>query len=145
MRYWGAFVLGLLLLAGQYSIGAPQTATENSGEKLDGEWELVGFKYGQGPRQTVAANRREIKLISGTHFVWVVYETKKQKPIGVGGGTCARRGDQYTERLEFGDSRTKGMLGKSQEFHVVIAGQMWQHSGIMTDGLPIEELWKRVE
>src|SRR5579862_8709801 len=82
MRYWGAFVLGLLLLAGQYSIGAPQTATENSGEKLDGEWELVGFKYGPGPRQTVAANRREIKLISGTHFVWVVYETKKQKPIG---------------------------------------------------------------
>ncbi len=145
MRYLGAFVLGLVLLVGPYSIGAGQTAPENSGEKLDGEWELVGFKYGPGPRQTVPANRKEIKLISGTHFVWVVYDTKKQKPISVGGGTCARMGDQYTERLDFGDSRTKGMIGKLQEFHVAIAGQMWQHSGAMTEGLQIEELWKRVE
>lgn len=145
MRYLGAFVLGLLLLAGQYSVGAPQTGSENNGEKLDGEWELVGFKYGPGPRQPVPANRREIKLISGTHFVWVVYDAKKGKPISVGGGTCSRQGDQYTERLEFGDSRTKGMMGKSQEFHVAIVGQMWQHSGVMSGGLQIEELWKRVE
>lgn len=144
MRILAFFSVAALMLA-QLGHAAPQAVSEDGANKLDGEWELVSFKYGAAPVQSLSNNRREIKLISGTHFVWVVYDTKKHKPISVGGGTCSRQGDQYTEQVEFGDIRTSTVLGKPQVFHITTDGHNWRHSGVLSDGLSIEETWRLVE
>ena len=66
----------------------PQAEPPNTKSPIEGTWELVSFRYG-AQSGTMPKDRREIKLISGSHFVWVVYDLRKKKPTSVGGGTCA--------------------------------------------------------
>lgn len=53
--------------------------------QLEGTWELVSGQ--QLPKGT-----RDIKLISGHHFVWIIYDTEKGKPLYTGGGTYVLKG-----------------------------------------------------
>ena len=48
--------------------------------QLDGTWELVSG-------QQLPKGGRDIKIISGGHFIFVAYDTKKGKPLYTGGGT----------------------------------------------------------
>jgi hypothetical protein len=48
--------------------------------QLDGTWELVSG-------QPLPKGARDIKVISGGHFIFVAYDTEKGKPLYTGGGT----------------------------------------------------------
>ena len=79
-------------------------------DQLEGTWEMVSGQ--QLPKGT-----RDIKIISGGHFVWVVYETQKGKPLYTGGGTYVLNGVSYTEHVDFmSDEISAGIVGKDQSF-----------------------------
>jgi hypothetical protein len=60
--------------------------------QLEGTWELVSG-------QQLPKGVRDIKIISGGHFVWVAYDTEKGKPLYTGGGTYILNGSSYTEHV----------------------------------------------
>jgi len=144
MRHSRALTVAVLAIM-QFGHAAPQADSENK-FKLDGTWELVTYKYGAAAAPSaMPKDRREIKLISGTHFVWVVYDLRSRKPISVGGGTCSLQADHYIEQVEFGDKRPKDLIDKTQSFRIAIDGDKWQQSGVLSNGLRIEETWRRIE
>jgi hypothetical protein len=77
--------------------------------------------------------------------VWVVYDLRTRKPTSVGGGTCSLKADHYIEQLDFGDRRPKDLIGKAQSFRIYMGGDKWQQSGVLSNGLMIEETWRRIE
>ena len=52
---------------------------------LDDTWELVSG-------QPLPKGTRDIKMISGGHFIFVAYDTEKGKPLYTGGGTYILNG-----------------------------------------------------
>jgi hypothetical protein len=150
---WGRFTMKLartlalaILAVTQFShAAAPQADSEKGRGKLEGTWELVSYKYVEGaPFRDVIKDQRVIKLITGNHFIWVSYDVRKKKPTSVGGGRYSLDADTYTEELDFGDKRSGGLLGKPQSFKATIEGDRWLHSGVLSNGLKIEEIWRRV-
>jgi hypothetical protein len=84
--------------------------------QLDGTWELVSGQ--QLPKGT-----RDIKIISGGHFIFVAYNTEKGKPLYTGGGTYILNGSSYTEHIDFmSDEISAGMIDKDQPFTVKVNG-----------------------
>jgi hypothetical protein len=135
-----------ILAATQFNHGAAaQTDPEKSRGKLEGTWELVSYKYVEGtPFRDVTKDHREIKLMTGSHFVWVSYDVRKKKPTSVGGGRYSLEADKYTEELDFADKRSEDLVGKPQSFKATIEDDRWLHSGVLSNGLKIEEIWRRV-
>ena len=78
--------------------------------QLDGTWELVSG-------QQLPKGARDIKIISGGHFIFVAYDTEKGKPLYTGGGTYILNGSSYTEHIDFAsDEISAGLVGKDQRF-----------------------------
>ena len=122
-----------------------QADPEKTRGKLEGTWELVSYKYVEGaPFKDVAKDQRVIKLMTGNHFVWVSYDVRKKKPTSIGGGRYSLEGDTYTEELDFADKRAESLVGKRQSFQAKIEGDIWRHSAALSNGLKIEEIWRRV-
>jgi len=136
----------VILVAAQLNHeAAAQTDPEKTRGKLEGTWELVSYKYVEGaPFKDVIKDQRVIKLMTGSHFVWVSYDLRKKKPTSVGGGRYSLEGDTYTEELDFADKRAEDLVGKRQLFKAKIEGDVWLHSGALSSGLKIEEIWRRV-
>ncbi len=142
MRHISIFGLAAAILAG-VSMAAPQAGSDNSsGSRLDGEWELV---QSQAAGQGTFKHRREIKLIADNHFIWVIYDTKSRTPIVMGGGICSLAGNEYTEQLEFGEVRLRGLLDRPQHFQAQSDGMTWRHTGVLSDGSRVQEIWRRVQ
>src|SRR5438874_7399307 len=84
--------------------------------QLDGTWELVSG-------QQLPEGARDIKIISGGHFIFVAYDTEKGKPLYTGGGTYILNGSSYTEHIDFAsDEISTGLVGKDQPFTVKVDG-----------------------
>src|SRR5881227_2245074 len=83
-----AIALTIMLLAWS------QTRGDQAKGQLEGTWEMVSGQ--QLPKGT-----RDVKIISGGHFVWVIYDTEKAKPIYTAGGTYTLNGTSYTEHVDF--------------------------------------------
>lgn len=107
--------------------------------QVEGTWELVSAGQ-QLPKGT-----REIKMISGGHFVWVVYDTEKGKPIYTGGGTYTLNGISYTEHVDFmSDEISAGIVGKDQPFTIKMDGNTLAQTGALSNGQSLSETWKRI-
>lgn len=106
--------------------------------KLEGTWELVSG-------QQLPKGARDIKIISGGHFIWVAYDTEKGKPLYTGGGTYILNGSSYTEHIDFmSDEISAGILGKGQPFTVKVDGDTLTQTGALSNGQSLSETWKRV-
>jgi hypothetical protein len=106
--------------------------------QLDGTWELVSGQ--QLPKGT-----RDIKMISGGHFIFVAYDTEKGKPLYTGGGTYILNGSSYTEHIDFMSNEiSAGMIGKDQPFTVKVDGDTFTQTGTRSNGKGLSEIWKRV-
>ena len=106
--------------------------------KLDGTWELVSGQ--QLPKAT-----RDIKMISGRHFMFVAYDTEQGKPLYTGGGTFILNGTSYTEHVDFmSDQIAAGMIGKDQPFIVKVDADKFTQTGVLSNGKSLSEIWKRV-
>jgi hypothetical protein len=127
---------------------APPVAQEPGATtgSLLGTWELISYKYGDQPVfADFPKNRRRIRMVTETHWMWCEIEsTSKEMQTGAG-GIYAREGDTYTESIQFAGRGMTSYLGKKQVFTVRVDGDRWYQSGILSDGLKIEEMWQRVK
>ena len=56
------------------------------------------------------------------------------------------KGESYQETPEYGISSDFDVIkGKAQTFTCRVDGNRWYHSGALSNGLTIEEVWDRVE
>jgi hypothetical protein len=132
--------LGLIIVVSSVTF-APTQGKAIEQNKIEGTWELVSRDVGN-----FSERMREIKLISPKHFVWVVYDIKKRKPLFTGGGSYTLTGESYTEHMDFMDGKgAEALVGKDQVFTLKIDGEILVLSGTLSDGEKLGETWRRVD
>jgi hypothetical protein len=119
----------------------PEAKPEN---KLVGTWQLVSAKY-DGKDVKFPEGSLRLKHVTPTHFIWT-----NQNADGIVdttlGGRCTVQGNKYEEVPEFGtEGILKSFKGELQKFEWKIDGDKWHHTGKLSFGLEIEEVWVRVK
>lgn len=109
-------------------------------EELAGAWLITGRKRdGEISRSTPGA-RKTMKILSGTRFQWIAYNTATGEFFGTGGGSYTTIDGKYTENIEF-FSRDASKVGVSLPFDYSIQDKEWHHSGLSSKGQPMYEIW----
>lgn len=85
--------------------------------------------------------RKTMKILSGTRFQWIAYNTETKEFSGTGGGTYTTVDGKYVENIDF-FSRDNDRVGASLEFDYAVKGDEWHHQGLSSRGDPIYEIWK---
>lgn len=140
-----AFVaLGILCLA---ALGADKKSEPSNKETpLVGTWELISEKWGDAKEFTAPPpERKSLKFITPTHFVWVWVDPKTKKISNSMGGRYKLEGDSYEETPEFAFEGMEAYVGKQQKFTAKVEGDKWTHSGVLSEGQKLEEIWKKVK
>ncbi|PTM08577.1 MAG: membrane or secreted protein [Bacteroidetes bacterium] len=112
------------------TLGQLQGAWLMSGRVRDGETQL---RDTSGPRKTM-------KMLSGTRFQWIAYNTETKQFMGTGGGTYTTENGEYTENIEF-FSRDDSRVGASLKFDYSLVDGNWHHKGFSSKGDPLYEIW----
>ena len=109
--------------------------------KLQGVW-LMSGRVRDGKTQLRDTNRprKTMKILSGTRFQWIAYNTETKEFKGTGGGTYTTKDGEYTENIEF-FSRDNSKSGISLKFDYSLIDGNWHHKGLSSKGLPIHEIW----
>jgi hypothetical protein len=110
-----------------------------------GTWRLVSFKYGDAIEFTdFPKDHVKLKHVTPTHFVWILYSAEGKQVERTAGGTYTLAGHAYTEQLEYGlGEDVMPLVGQEQKFTCKFVGDKWYHSGALSSGLKIEEVWQR--
>ncbi len=112
--------------------------------KLSGAWLITGrARDGEISRSTPGV-RKTMKILSGTRFQWIAYNTETKEFFGTGGGTYTTVDGKYTENIEF-FSRDNSRVGASLTFDFALVDGEWNHKGLSSKGDPIEEIWTKRE
>lgn len=94
----------------------------------------------------MAPGWKEIKLISGGHFIWVIYDGQRKNKAYTGGGTYKIDGNQCIENLEFmTEPDANAFIGKDQHLTIKLEGNNLVLTGTLSNGAKMNETWKRVE
>ncbi|UOY09172.1 membrane or secreted protein [Muricauda sp. SCSIO 64092] len=108
---------------------------------LAGAWLISGrMRNGELQKRDTNRPRKTMKILSGTHFQWIAYNTETKEFMGTGGGTYTTVDGKYTENIEF-FSRDNTRVGASLQFDFEIKDGDWHHSGLSSKGQPIYEIW----
>ena len=109
---------------------------------LNDAWLMTGRKRnGTGDIETrTPGPRKTMKILSGTRFQWIAYNTETGQFFGTGGGTYSSIEGNYTENIEF-FSRDNSRVGASLPFIYALKDGAWHHSGKSSKGDPIYEIW----
>ena len=117
-----------------------QRIDEGTGE-LAGAWEITGRKEdGEMRRRPVTGPRRTMKILSGSLFQWIAFNTETAEFLGTGGGTYSAEDGQYIERIGF-FSRNPERVGKQLSFDYKIRNNEWHHMGVSSEDKPLHETW----
>lgn len=109
--------------------------------ELRGAWLMSGRKRdGEIRSRDTNRPRKTMKILSGTRFQWIAYNTETKEFLGTGGGTYTTIDGEYTENIEF-FSRDDTRVGASLKFHYNLKDGNWHHSGLSSKGHPIYEIW----
>ena len=136
-------VLGTLVLANGMARPAEQGNKDADESKLIGTWKLVSAKYGNREID-VSKLGTTVKHITPTSFVWVGYDSETKVVSRMAGGTYTLKGDQYEETPQYGLGGDFEIIrDKPQSFSFQVDGAKWRHSGALSNGLKIEEVWER--
>jgi hypothetical protein len=113
--------------------------------KLEGTWRLVGFME-DGKLTEAPKGHTQLKLVTATHFTWATYDNDNGEIQASAGGTYTLKGDSYKEMVRYvhGDF-LKELVGKEQPFTYKLEGNRWYHTGTLTTGFKIDEVWERVK
>ncbi len=108
---------------------------------LHGAW-LMSGRVRDGKTQSRDTNRprKTMKILSGTRFQWIAYNTETKEFKGTGGGTYTTVNGEYTENIKF-FSRDDTRAGQSLKFNYELIDGAWHHSGLSSKGNPIHEIW----
>jgi hypothetical protein len=111
-----------------------------------GTWQLVSYKYGDAADWSEPPqNQKRLKHITDTYFTWIAYDPASGKMQSMAGGPYTLKGDAYTETIEYAEQGMADYLGKKQTFTIQLESDKLHQSGQLSDGLKIEEIWKRVK
>ena len=109
--------------------------------KLQGAWLMSGrIREGKTQVRDTSSPRKTMKILSGTRFQWIAYNTETKQFMGSGGGTYTTVNGEYTENIEF-FSRDDSKAGLSLKFNYKLVDGQWHHSGLSSKGDPIHEIW----
>jgi len=112
---------------------------------LQGAWLMSGrIRDGETQLRDTSRSRKTMKILSGTRFQWIAYNTETIQFIGTGGGAYTITNGEYTENIEFlsGDD---SKVGTSLKFNYSLVDGKWHHSGLSSKGDPIHEIWSARE
>ncbi|MBU2994917.1 membrane or secreted protein [Cellulophaga baltica] len=110
---------------------------------LQGAWLMSGrVKDGAIQQRDTSRPRKTMKLLSGTRFQWIAYNTETKQFMGTGGGTYTTVGGVYTENIDF-FSKDSTRVGASLQFNFELKNDNWHHTGNSSKGKPIHEIWSR--
>jgi hypothetical protein len=125
-------------------IWATRVVSGETGD-LAGAWLMSGRKRdGEMQERDTNRPRKTMKILSGTRFQWIAYNTETKQFMGTGGGTYTTVDGKYTENIEF-FSRDDSRVGASLEFNYELKDGKWHHSGKSSKGDPLYEVWSRRE
>ena len=109
--------------------------------KLNGAWLMFGrIRDGKTQLRDINRPRKTMKILSGTRFQWIAYNTETKKFMGTGGGTYTTKNEEYIENIKF-FSRDDSKAGLSLKFSYELMNGKWHHSGLSSKGDPIHEIW----
>lgn len=109
--------------------------------KLQGAWLMSGrIRDGETQLRDTSRPRKTMKILSGTRFQWIAYNTETKQFMGTGGGAYTTTNGEYSENIEF-FSRDDSKVGASLKFNYSLVGSKWHHSGLSSKGDPIHEIW----
>lgn len=108
---------------------------------LAGAWLMSGRKTdGTLRHRDTNRPRKTMKILSGTRFQWIAYNTETKQFMGTGGGTYTTVDGKYTENIKF-FSRDNTRVGASLVFDFDLKNGDWHHSGFSSKGAPLYEIW----
>lgn len=111
---------------------------------LAGAWLITGRVTEKGQQTITPGARKTMKILSGTRFQWIAYNSETKEFFGTGGGTYTTEAGKYTEAIEF-FSRDNTRVGVKLEFNFELPEGNWRHSGKSSKGEPIDEIWTKRE
>tara|TARA_B100001057_G_C22638147_1_gene867125 strand:- start:84 stop:818 length:735 start_codon:yes stop_codon:yes gene_type:complete len=108
---------------------------------LNGTW-LMSGRYRNGEKQMRSTDRprKTMKILSGTRFQWIAFDTEKKEFKGTGGGIYTTLNGKYFEKIEF-FSRDDTRVGMNLEFNYNLENGEWNHKGKTSKGDPLHEIW----
>nr|WP_299072059.1 membrane or secreted protein [uncultured Allomuricauda sp.] len=110
---------------------------------LSSAWIMSGRKRnGELQSRDTSRPRKTMKILSGTRFQWIAYNTETKQFMGTGGGSYTTIDGKYTENIEF-FSKDNSRVGASLEFNFELKDGDWHHSGLSSKGQPIYEVWSK--
>ena len=114
---------------------------DGSPGKLNGAWVMSSrLKNGQMKSRDTDKPRKTMKILSGTRFQWIAFNTETKEFNGTGGGTYTTKGGKYFEEIEF-FSRDNSKSGLKLVFDYDILDDKWIHKGKTSKGNPLHEIW----
>jgi hypothetical protein len=150
MRLFEISLLSLIVGLATATTTTPAYAEDpkaKSEGKLVGTWRLVSKKDQAGREIELPQGVKIIKLMTPTHWTAITYNEDGEVSRAFG-GTYTLKDDTFEEVPEFGISSTYDLdrlKGKTQSFRCKIDGNKWSHSGTLSNGGTINEVWERVE
>lgn len=109
--------------------------------KLQGAWLMSGrVVNGENQERATDGPRKTMKILSGTRFQWIAYNTETKQFMGTGGGSYTTVDGIYVENIAF-FSRDNTRVGASLDFKFDLINGDWYHSGLSSKGAPINEIW----
>lgn len=111
---------------------------------LAGAWLITGRMVNNEIQSITPGARKTMKILSGTHFQWIAYNSETKEFFGTGGGTYTTIDGKYTESLLF-FSRDNSRVGANLQFDFSLEGGKWRHNGLSSKGDPIDEVWTKRE
>ncbi len=141
MKTFTTCCLAILVAVAALTAHADEPKPEN---KLVGTWKMVSAKYG-GNEYTFPAGTTTLKHVTSSQFMWASYD-QDGVVSRTAGGRYTLEGDKYEETPEYGMSNDFDVIkGKAQTFTWKVDGNKWLHTGKLSSGLTIDEVWERVE
>ena len=108
---------------------------------LAGAWLFAGRKRdGEIQRRNTNQPRKTMKILSGSRFQWIAYNTETKEFKGTGGGRYTTQNGRYIELIEF-FSRDNSRVGAELGFDFELIDGEWHHSGLNSKGQPMYEIW----
>ncbi len=107
---------------------------------LKGAWLITGRQRDNEMVSMTPGARKTMKILSGTRFQWIAYNSETGEFFGTGGGTYTTENGKYTENIDF-FSRDNTRVGASLIFNFELKDGKWHHSGLSSKGEPLYEIW----
>jgi len=109
-------------------------------DDLSGVWIITGRQKNGEMQRRETGDRKTIKLLSGTRFQWIAYNSATGEFFATGGGSYLPKYGRYIENIEF-FSKDDFRVGASLTFDYQILNNEWHHRGKSSAGDAIYEIW----